>query len=112
MAVLPARQNGIPDASVRVVMRTLIAKIRNIPYAWSIGFAAGRIASANATQRHWAETVASIASRAGQAEQRAEHAETQLKWYTDRYCALQQRAERLEAMLQTRNLSGGFFPNA
>ena len=93
------------------MIKTLIAKIRNVPYAWSTGFAAGRTASANATQRHWAGTVASLVMRAQHAEKRAETAEGQVEWYASRYCALELKAQRLEAMLQTRNLSGGFFPN-
>ena len=93
------------------MIKSFIATIRNVPYAWSMGWAAGRIASGKAAQRHWADTVASLVNRAQHAEKRAETAEGQVEWYADRYCALQQRAERLEATLQTRNLSGGFFPN-
>lgn len=93
------------------MLRALIAKIRNVPYAWSMGYFAGRIASANATQRHWADTVASLVDRAQKAEMRADGAEREIHRLMTLYDGSRSKMAHLEAILQTRNLSGGWMPN-
>lgn len=86
------------------MLHRVIEKIRNVPFTWTLGYYAGRIAAHNATQRHWADTVASLTGRAERAENRATTAEIRAR-------VLLGEAQRLRAILQTRNLSGGWMPN-
>ena len=86
-------------------------KLRKVVDAWTWGYAAGRIAAHNAAQRHWAGTVASLIARAQRAEADAAMYKGALDGMQRSAFRNAVRAERLEAILQTRNLSGGFFPN-
>lgn len=93
------------------MIKALIAKIRNFPVVFWWGFAAGRIASANATQRHWYDTVQSAMSRAQSAEKRAESAECALAYWQREESTRALEVQRLRAVLETRNLHGGWMPN-
>jgi len=93
------------------VIKALIAKVRNVPYAWSMGYAAGRIASDRVVQEQWSGVIARLVERASRAETELSRVNKELQLATESAFHNAVRAERLEAMLQTRNLNGGFFPN-